>query len=144
MLGRSVSLLAVTQGLAICGRCGRRMTVRYHARRSVDIPDYQCIRDCIDDGGPRCQTVPSVDAAIGQLLLGTPSPLALEVVLTVQAELDTLAAEPAALRRQAVERATPPRRPGQVSLPSSRGLGRRCAGWRWRAHRPRAGRPAGQ
>jgi hypothetical protein len=33
--------------------------------------DYQCVRHCIDDGGPRCQTVPGagVDTAIGQLLL---------------------------------------------------------------------------
>jgi hypothetical protein len=27
---------ALLQGLAICGRCGRRMTVRYHTRRGVE------------------------------------------------------------------------------------------------------------
>ena len=55
----------------------------------------------------RCQTVPGagVDAAIGRLLLDTLTPLALEVALTVQAELDTRAAEADALRRQHVERA---------------------------------------
>jgi hypothetical protein len=31
---------ALLQGLAICGRCGRRMTVRYDTRRGVEIPDY--------------------------------------------------------------------------------------------------------
>ena len=35
---------ALLQGLAICGRCGRRMTVRYHPRRGVEVPDYHCMR----------------------------------------------------------------------------------------------------
>jgi DNA invertase Pin-like site-specific DNA recombinase len=98
---------ALLQGLAICGRCGRRMTVRYHTRCSAQVPDYQCMNRCIQDGGRRCQTIPGgvVDTAIGQLLLDTLTPLALEVALTVQAELDTRAAEADALRRQHVERA---------------------------------------
>ena len=41
---------ALLQGLAICGRCGRRMTVRYHTRRGVEVPDYQCMNRCIQDG----------------------------------------------------------------------------------------------
>jgi DNA invertase Pin-like site-specific DNA recombinase len=98
---------ALLQGLAICGRCGRRMTVRYHTRRGVEVPDYQCQNRCIQDGAARCQTIPGavVDNAVGTLLLDTLSPHALEVALTVQAELDTRAAEADALRRQAVERA---------------------------------------
>jgi DNA invertase Pin-like site-specific DNA recombinase/DNA-binding transcriptional regulator YiaG len=98
---------ALLQGLAICGRCGRRMTVRYHTRRGVEVPDYQCMNRCIQDGAPRCQTVPGavVDQAVGNLLLEVLTPHALEVVLTVQAELDTRAAEADALRRQHVVRA---------------------------------------
>jgi DNA invertase Pin-like site-specific DNA recombinase len=98
---------ALLQGLAICGRCGRRMTVRYHTRRGVEVPDYQCQNRCIQDGTARCQAIPGavVDAAVGTLLLDTLTPHALEVALTVQAELDTRAAEADALRRQAVERA---------------------------------------
>jgi DNA invertase Pin-like site-specific DNA recombinase len=98
---------ALLQGLAICGRCGRRMTVRYHTRRGIEIPDYQCQNRCIQDGTTRCQTVPggTVDGAVGTLLLDTLTPHALEVALTVQTELDTRAAEADALRRQAVERA---------------------------------------
>jgi hypothetical protein len=98
---------ALLQGLAICGRCGRRMTVRYHTRRGVEVPDYQCMNRCIQDGGQRCQSVPggTVDAAVASLLLDTLTPHALEVGLTVQAELDTRAAEADALRRQHVERA---------------------------------------
>jgi DNA invertase Pin-like site-specific DNA recombinase len=98
---------ALLQGLAICGRCGRRMTVRYHTRRGIEIPDYQCQNRCIQDGTARCQTVPggTVDGAVGTLLLDTLTPHALEVALTVQAELDTRAAEADALRRGHVERA---------------------------------------
>ncbi len=98
---------ALLQGLAICGRCGRRMTVRYHTRRGVEIPDYQCQNRCIQDGTARCQAVPGgvVDAAVGSLLLDTLTPHALEVALTVQAELDTRAAEADALRRGHLERA---------------------------------------
>ena len=34
---------ALLQGLAICGRCGRRMTVGYHHRRGVEVPSYRCM-----------------------------------------------------------------------------------------------------
>ncbi len=98
---------ALLQGLAICGRCGRRMTVAYHARGGTEVPDYQCMRECIDNAGPRCQTIPgaAADAAIGQLLLDTLTPLTLEVALTVQAEIEARAAEADAMRRSHVERA---------------------------------------
>jgi DNA invertase Pin-like site-specific DNA recombinase len=98
---------ALLQGLAICGRCGRRMTVRYHTRGGTEVPDYQCMRECIDNGGPRCQTIPGAvtDAAVGQLLLSTLTPLTLQVALTVQAEIETRAAEADAMRRSHVERA---------------------------------------
>ncbi len=98
---------ALLQGMVICGCCGRRMTVRYHRRRGVDIPDYQCIGEAIQGGGRRCQTVPGagVDAAIAQLLVDTVTPLALEVALTVQAELEARADEADTLRRSHVERA---------------------------------------
>ena len=97
---------ALLQGLAICGRCGRRMTVRYHTRRGVEVPDYQCMNRCIQDGGQRCQNVPGgvVDETIASLLLDTLTPHTLEVALIVQAELDTRAAEADALRRNHVER----------------------------------------
>jgi hypothetical protein len=83
------------------------MTVRYHTRRGVEVPDYQCMNRCIQDGAARCQTIPgaAVDDAVASLLLDTLTPHALEVALTVQAELDTRAAEADALRRGHVERA---------------------------------------
>ena len=56
---------------------------------------------------PRCLTIPghTIDRAISQLLLDTVTPLALEVALTVQAELEARASEADQLRRSHVERA---------------------------------------
>ena len=98
---------ALLQGLAVCGRCGCRMTVGYHLRGNHEVPEYRCMRAAIRDGTPACHRVPgaSIDAAIGTLLLGTVTPLALEVALTVQAELEARADEVDALRRSHVERA---------------------------------------
>jgi DNA invertase Pin-like site-specific DNA recombinase len=97
---------ALLQGLVVCGQCGRRMTIRYHQRRGVEIPDYQCMSEAIQTGGRRCLVVPGggVDEAISRLVLDTVTPLALEVALTVQAELETRADEADALRRSHVER----------------------------------------
>ena len=83
------------------------MTVRYHGRGGTEVPDYQCVRDCIDNAGRRCQTIPgaAADAAIGQLLLDTLTPLTLEVALTVQAEIEARAADADAMRRGHIERA---------------------------------------
>jgi DNA invertase Pin-like site-specific DNA recombinase len=98
---------ALLQGLAICGRCGGRMTVRYHQRRDTLVPDYRCAKENIQRTLPVCQNLPghSIDQAISQLLLDTVTPLALEVALTVQAELETQAEHADQLRRSHVDRA---------------------------------------
>lgn len=98
---------ALLQGLTICGRCGGRMTVRYHHRRGVTIPEYRCQRSGIENGQPICAVIAGdrVDAAIAQLLLDTVTPLALDVALAVQTELEGRAVEADGLRRQHVERA---------------------------------------
>src|SRR3984893_2212886 len=98
---------ALLQGLVVCGRCGLRMTVRYHVRGETTFPEYLCQRKGIEEGTPSCQSVPGegVDAAIGRLLLDSVTPVALEVALAVQAELEGRAAEADQLRRQHVERA---------------------------------------
>ena len=98
---------ALLQGLIVCGRCGNRMTVRYHARRDLLTPIYVCQRKGIEEATGSCQSIPGagVDAAIGDLLLATVTPVALDVVLAVQAELEGRAADADQLRRQHVERA---------------------------------------
>jgi DNA invertase Pin-like site-specific DNA recombinase len=98
---------ALLQGLAVCGRCGRRMTVQYHQRRDTLFPDYKCVGEAIQAGTPQCLVVPghSVDAAISELLLDTVTPLALDVALTVQAELEARADQADQLRQTHVTRA---------------------------------------
>ena len=98
---------ALLQGVIICGRCGLRMTVRYHHRRDQQIPTYMCQRDGIENGRPVCAAIPGgdLDQAIGQLLIDTLTPLAVEAALQVSAELEHRAAEAGALRAAHVERA---------------------------------------
>ncbi len=98
---------ALLQGLVVCGVCGKRMSVQYHQRRGTLVPDYRCVRDSIQRHAPQCLTIPGqrVDEAISRLLLETVTPLALEVALSVQAELETRADEADQLRQSHVERA---------------------------------------
>ena len=98
---------ALLQGLAICGRCGRRMTVGYHHRRGVEVPTYRCMGQAIQTGSAPCHTVPgaTIDPAISQLLLDAVTPVALDVALSVQSELEARAGEADALRASHVERA---------------------------------------
>jgi hypothetical protein len=82
---------ALLQGLMICGVCGSRMTVAYHVRRGDLVPDYTCPGRSEGERTARgyCQRVAgeSLDRAVGGLLVETVSPLALEVALSVQREL---------------------------------------------------------
>jgi hypothetical protein len=98
---------ALLQGLVVCGVCGRRMTVRYHVRGGRQSPDYICEHDGIEHGRRPCQRIPgaSIDEAIGDLLLKTLTPMALEVALDVQQELLAQVEETDRLRAKQVERA---------------------------------------
>ena len=95
------------QGLAVCGICGSRMTVRYHVQRTELVPEYFCQRDGPDHIVSQCQHVfgKHLDEAVGQLLIETVTPLALEVTLTVQHEIQARLDEVDRLRKKAVERA---------------------------------------
>ncbi|MGH3493218.1 MAG: recombinase family protein, partial [Sciscionella sp.] len=98
---------ALLQGLIICGRCGHRMTVRYHHRHGQQLPTYVCQRDGIDNARPICAAIPGadLDQHIGALLLDTLTPLAVEAALAVEAELHERAEHADALRAAHVERA---------------------------------------
>jgi len=98
---------ALLQGLAVCGICGDRMTVRYHRRQGTAWPTYVCQRRGIAQAEPICQSIPGhgLDHAIGRVLLETVTPLTLEITLTVQQELQTRLDESDRLHRRAVERA---------------------------------------
>jgi excisionase family DNA binding protein len=96
------------QGLAICGKCGQRMTIRYkyQSKGRVD-PVYLCQRHRIERWESSCQYIPgaTIDEAISKLLLESVTPLTLEMALQVQKELETRFNEADNLRKQQVKRA---------------------------------------
>jgi len=96
------------QGLAICGKCGQRMTIRYKYQRKGRIePAYLCQRHRIERWESSCQYIPGagIDKAIEKLLLESVTPLTLEMALQVQKELENRFNEADKLRKQQVERA---------------------------------------
>jgi hypothetical protein len=98
---------ALLQGLAICGRCGRRMNVQYRERRGYLYPDYICGQAACRYGEKQCLRIPGrdLDRALGDLLLATVSPLNLELALAIEREMQTRLEEVDRLRRQVVQRA---------------------------------------
>ena len=98
---------ALLQGLVICGRCGERMTVRYHCRHGLNVPEYVCQKRSIENGESPCQRLlgADLDRAVGELLVETVTPLALEVALAVHDELRGRAEQVDNLRHLQVERA---------------------------------------
>ena len=83
------------------------MSVRYHRRGEHLAPEYLCNRDYMEHGDPVCQIIPStsIDAAVGKLLLEAMTPMAVEVTLAVQQEIQARLDEADRLRLQQVERA---------------------------------------
>ncbi len=71
---------ALLQGIVHCGRCGRRMTVRY---LDGGVPCYTCYQVHKEMGGPTCQWMrgDGIDAAVTQLFLAAMHPAHLEVSL---------------------------------------------------------------
>lgn len=99
---------ALLQGLLICGKCGERMTVRYHQRAGRRIvPDYLCQHKSIEQGESPCQRIPGsdLDRAIGTLLMERVTPEVLALTMAVQDELVQRADEAQCLRHLQVERA---------------------------------------
>src|SRR5262249_11217595 len=92
---------ALLQGLMICGKCGERMTVRYHQRGGKRIvPDYLCQRKSIEQGERPCQRIPGseLDRVVGELLRERVTPEAVALTLAAQEELVNRAAEAQRLR----------------------------------------------
>jgi DNA invertase Pin-like site-specific DNA recombinase len=98
---------ALLQGLVICGRCGRRMTLRYHDRKGRSVPDYVCQRARIEYNDPFCQSVPgaNVDDMIGAIVEEVVCRQTIDITLAVQQEVNARAEEVDRLHRKRVERA---------------------------------------
>src|SRR5262249_51853865 len=98
---------ALLQGLALCGRCGLRMSVRYHFRKGGKlVPNYVCQRLCSETGQPSCQYIAGagVGEAVGQAVVEAVTPPALDVALQLFEELRARKADVDRLRRAQVER----------------------------------------
>lgn len=80
---------ALLQGIALCARCGRRMSVRYSGPHG-DYPLYQCSADQRLTAQPRCQEVRalSVDAEFEQVLLDALAPDQIALAIAAVNELE--------------------------------------------------------
>ncbi len=99
---------ALLQGLAICGVCGRNMTVRYRTAKGQQSPHYLCNRERVETASAEnCQSISggAIDRAVGALLVELMTPLTLDVALQVQDELAARAGEADLWRAQRVQRA---------------------------------------
>jgi len=98
---------ALLQGIVICGKCGKRMSVRYQKNCSKLVPIYMCIKDYINSGDKVCQTVmgEKVDEEIGKLILEMLNPLAIKTAIKVQEELKKREIETDSFHQQQIERA---------------------------------------
>lgn len=87
--------VALLQGIAYCGRCGRQMRLHYSGAQG-EYPVYVCNADLSQECLPRCQEVRGlqIDAEIERLILAALAPdqlsLALEAMGQLEAESNTL------------------------------------------------------
>jgi DNA invertase Pin-like site-specific DNA recombinase len=79
--------LNLLQGLVVCGRCGRRMTVLYGG----GYPGYVCRREKANYGTPTCQNFSAhyLDSAVSEAFLVAIQPVSLEAALAGLAQLET-------------------------------------------------------
>lgn len=99
---------ALLQGLAVCGKCGSRMTVCYRVRSDGRrVPRYLCQGQGIATAQPICQRIAGmgIDRAVAALLVERMTPVTLELALRVQEELEQRVAEADRWRARQVQRA---------------------------------------
>lgn len=99
--------VALLQGRVLCGRCGARMRVRYQQVQGALAPYYQCAEASVRHAGKLCQSIRGshIDEAIGELLLQTVAPAALQVALAVQGEIASRIHQADSLRATQLEQA---------------------------------------
>lgn len=82
---------ALLQGMVLCGRCGRRMTIRYLDNGLI--PCYDCNQVHKQQAVKACQSLrgDGIDAAVVKLFLEAMQPAQLEISLATVAQLETRA-----------------------------------------------------
>jgi DNA invertase Pin-like site-specific DNA recombinase len=99
---------ALLAGLVVCGRCGKKMTVRYQRGAGGKLsPVYVCGRDKADYADAQCQQLAGgcVDEHVTGLLLKAMAPAALEVCLAAAEQAEARRAQVDRIWRQRLERA---------------------------------------
>jgi DNA invertase Pin-like site-specific DNA recombinase len=98
---------ALLQGRVVCGLCGSHMHVRYRTRGDRSSATYVCVGRGRFFGDPLCQSIlgTQIDAAIGELLVSAVTPMALELTLAVQQEIQRRVDDADRLRHRQIERA---------------------------------------
>jgi DNA invertase Pin-like site-specific DNA recombinase len=99
---------ALLQGRAVCGLCGSRIHTQYHTTRNGQLaPTYTCPGRGREFADPSCQSMlgTQIDVAVEKLLLDAVTPMALELALAVEQELQARCDEADRLRYRQVERA---------------------------------------
>src|SRR5271165_2598397 len=81
---------ALLQGIVSCGRCSRRMCLRYSGPHG-DYPVYMCAADHNSDGRPRCQEVRAllVDAEVERMILTALAPDQIALAMAALSEIET-------------------------------------------------------
>jgi DNA invertase Pin-like site-specific DNA recombinase len=77
---------ALLNGLLVCGRCSRRLSVTYGSHQR---PRYSCMRNYIDYGEPLCQSLAGrrLDELIARQVLSVLEPASLELSLSASADI---------------------------------------------------------
>lgn len=80
---------ALLQGIVCCGRCARRMCLRYSGPHG-DYPIYTCAADHHSDGQPRCQEVRAllVDAEVERAILTALAPDQIALAIAALGEIE--------------------------------------------------------
>ncbi len=82
---------ALLQGIAVCGRCGRKLRVHYQGRRGHQSPAYHCPSSVLVEGrGSWCVRVGGgqIDQAVGGALLAALTPAGVKAALTAAEALE--------------------------------------------------------
>jgi DNA invertase Pin-like site-specific DNA recombinase len=81
---------ALLQGIACCGRCGRKLAVHYQGRNST--PGYHCPgRELVDGRGQYCMSIGGVqiDRAVAEAFLAALTPAGLDAALAAAEALES-------------------------------------------------------
>ena len=98
---------ALLQGLVLCARCGKRMTLRYHVRSGKRVPDYLCQSHAIEHGERICQSIngSNIDKFISKVVVDHCTPEAIKFALKIEEEIGQKSDEVSQMLKNEVQRA---------------------------------------